>query len=178
MKRDVQRLQEDNTYVRAANFKNSRIQIENESKMEACIKSLELEIEDLKTLLEKYEELKSENKVLNSRLQSTEQENNDATEKYKNEIETLKSRIDIGFKCEDCEHHCEDRKTLKEHILLKHNRNRLKCDQCDKRIDTKTSMRTHILTNHDGRKYKCKVCDKVFSTNTDLKEHMNAQHND
>ena len=30
LKRDVQRLEEDNTYLRAANFKNSRIQIENE----------------------------------------------------------------------------------------------------------------------------------------------------
>ena len=105
--------------------------------MDACIKSLEIEIEDLKTQLEKYEELKSEHKVLKSHLQSTEQENNHATEKYKNAIITLKSRIDMGFKCEDCEHHCEYRKTLKEHILLKHNKTRLKCDKCDQRIDTK-----------------------------------------
>ena len=91
LKRYVQRLEEDITYLRAANFKNARIQIENESKMEACIKSLELEIEDLKPLLENYEDIKSENKALISCLEFTEQEYDDNIEKYKKEIETLRS---------------------------------------------------------------------------------------
>ena len=64
LKKDVKKLEEDSTYLRATNFRNPQVQMENKCKMEAEIKSLEIQIENLRGVVQKNENLELQIRVL------------------------------------------------------------------------------------------------------------------
>ena len=85
------------------------------------------------------------------------------------------------FKCKICGKSKTHRKESKliDHIMEKHEDNKVKCETCDKTFKAKRILDVHIKTFHgDKSKFiNCQFCPKAFPVLSLLNYHIKTKHN-
>ena len=66
--------------------------------------------------------------------------------------------------------------TVKKHLLIHSNRQKLQCDKCDYQTRDKAQLKRHMFSHEEdqseGRKFICNICQKTWFTKQSLKEHL------
>ena len=66
--------------------------------------------------------------------------------------------------------------TVKKHLLIHSNRQKLQCDKCDYQTRDKAQLKRHMFSHEEdqseGRKFVCNICQKTWFTKQSLKEHL------
>ncbi|XP_061401292.1 transcription factor grauzone [Musca vetustissima] len=78
------------------------------------------------------------------------------------------------FRCEDCDRAFVDRQSMRNHFLLKHQKEEDKifeCPQCSKKFAKKYLLEQHKMFTHRDRSTTCKNCNRRFETIEELVEH-------
>ena len=87
------------------------------------------------------------------------------------------NRID----CEQCDYYSLTKKSMKNHIKVKHEGLVFDCHQCDFVATTKEALGTHTSFAHDGEVFSCEQCGHFSSSKKALKLHLKIhnrkQHN-
>ena len=100
--------------------------------------------------------------------------------KTNNPLEEIDSTPNLleNNKCEICEKHFCNHKTLQMHIKTVHGGERNhKCDICGKAFAYPNDLKGHIRSVHEGIKdHKCDICGKAFSEAGILRRHIISVH--
>ncbi|XP_073812645.1 uncharacterized protein isoform X2 [Musca autumnalis] len=78
------------------------------------------------------------------------------------------------FRCEECDKAFVDRQSMRNHFLIKHQKEedkKFECPQCSKKFVKKYLLEQHKMFTHRDRSTTCKNCNKRFETLTELAEH-------
>ena len=91
-------------------------------------------------------------------------------------IRAVHFRNFMQYKCDVCELHFTEKRTLEEHINCMHEKkNKFPCDICVKVFLSKSRMRRHRLIHGDFR-YFCPVCKKGFHVRDSMNKHNDLVH--
>ena len=85
------------------------------------------------------------------------------------------------FKCNICQNHFNEKKSLKKHMKSVHEESKqlYPCDFCGLSYKTKLKMEKHTKTAHDVKMaYQCEICLVGFKHNAKLKKHVKEVHSD
>ncbi|KAL9921407.1 transcription factor grauzone-like [Glossina fuscipes fuscipes] len=82
------------------------------------------------------------------------------------------------YKCENCSRVFPDRKSMRNHFLMKHQKDEDKtfaCSQCPSKFVTVYLLQRHKVIAHRDRTNTCKSCNRRFSTGVLLSAHIKEQ---
>uniref|UniRef100_A0A1A9WJ85 C2H2-type domain-containing protein n=1 Tax=Glossina brevipalpis TaxID=37001 RepID=A0A1A9WJ85_9MUSC len=82
------------------------------------------------------------------------------------------------YKCENCSRVFPDRKSMRNHFLMKHQKDEDKtfaCSQCPSKFVTVYLLQRHKVIAHGDRTNTCKSCNRKFSTAVQLSAHTKEQ---
>ncbi|XP_023292609.2 transcription factor grauzone-like [Lucilia cuprina] len=82
------------------------------------------------------------------------------------------------YRCEECDRTFADRQSMRNHFLVKHQKDEDKiyeCSVCSKKFVRKYLLEQHKMFAHRDRSTTCKSCNRRFNTLEELYEH-NKQH--
>ena len=68
------------------------------------------------------------------------------------------------------------KRTLREHIKIKHQGYKYNCHICSKVYSSSQEVKIHIKSAHEGKRYECNICTSVFTLKACLLRHMKTQH--
>ena len=99
------------------------------------------------------------------------------TRRYMKSHERIKHLKDEQFSCETCPKYFSTKNCLKKHIKNVHAKIkiRLPCDTCGKDYN-KRDLRAHIKITHEKKEFKCELCDKEFALKRILERHVENVH--
>ena len=136
------------------------------------LKSLQLEINDIK------EELKSANKELKEvkeelkELKREKQEGNTNIQNKKDELNMIPQ-----FLCTKCEESFQSKKVLKAHMKTVHPKV-VKCNVCEETFDENFNLELHIRLKHEeSRNFECNQCGKTFVLMWRFRKHKENHSN-
>ena len=67
------------------------------------------------------------------------------------------------YKCEDCDITYKTKKSLREHIKIKHSAiESLECSKCNKHFLNKLSLNKHLYRVHPSKLHSCTFCGSSF----------------
>ncbi len=67
------------------------------------------------------------------------------------------------FKCENCNKSYKTKKSLQEHIKIKHSAvQSLQCVKCDKHFLNKYSLKDHVRQVHPSKLHSCTFCGSSY----------------
>ncbi|XP_075156133.1 transcription factor grauzone [Haematobia irritans] len=82
------------------------------------------------------------------------------------------------YRCEDCNRTFADRQSMRNHFLIKHQKEedkKFECLLCNKKFVKKYLLEQHKMFSHRDRSTTCKSCNRRFDTVEALVEH-NKEH--
>uniref|UniRef100_A0A1I8Q4Q1 Transcription factor grauzone n=1 Tax=Stomoxys calcitrans TaxID=35570 RepID=A0A1I8Q4Q1_STOCA len=82
------------------------------------------------------------------------------------------------YRCEECSKTFADRQSMRNHFLIKHQKEedkKYECTQCSKKFVKKYLLEQHKMFTHRDRSTTCKTCNRRFDTLEALLEH-NKEH--
>ena len=95
----------------------------------------------------------------------------------------------ITHSCETCEKVFKNKKSLKNHVAVKHDKTlKLKCDPCDREFAFKSTLKKHMKKYHEvqdksdienlenEQEFKCEPCNKIFKQKYGLQRHFAYFH--
>ena len=83
---------------------------------------------------------------------------------------------DSRFQCPDCERVFSGRGDLWQHTKTTHEYIKYTCNQCDLQFAKSSSRSTHIQSVHEGVKYACNHCDYQATRQDTLATHLKRKH--
>jgi len=96
--------------------------------------------------------------------------------------ENKKSEDDIIAVCDLCgwvRKKSNRKRTLKEHMMLKHSSERpFKCRHCSQTFKVKPNLQRHEILHDDVRKFLCQYCARSFQQKASLVCHISRHHAD
>ena len=105
--------------------------------MKNPLETLKKENKELKQKVHNIDKLELDNKILNTTLESNENEVVRLINEFNSEIDELKKN---AYKCDDCDECFDTKSKFKSHIVTKHVGNYSKCTQCDECVPNDSSM--------------------------------------
>ena len=80
------------------------------------------------------------------------------------------------YECKKCPYKCKVKKSLKTHVMTKHEGVKFPCDKCPFVANNKETRYRHNLTEHRDLTFECVVCDKKFADLNTLRKHKKYTH--
>ena len=105
----------------------------------------------------------------------------DSRKDHWNEEKVLKARH-VGEKvpprhlCERCPSSCDRPYILRDHILSKHEGQRIECNICNCSFQRSKNLREHVRTKHAKEKIMCEMCNFATNWRVALVKHQQTQH--
>ena len=172
LKKEVQRLKDDNDELRDTNFKNVEVYQKVKAKLYELKTKLEIADQankDSDMNAGRLECAKGVIDKLKDDLQCMKNENVESTEKYRNFISDLENKIKKLLSCDECGENFKEKTDLRSHIYENHFINILKCNVCGEKFECEGDIKQHNETEHQSN-IKRYHCDKKQSTKNHKKE--------
>ena len=137
------------------------IKIENESKEDTCTDDILDFTEEERKLFNEQPKIESDNLKI---MLNSETDSKQSMTKVRN------------LSCTKCPYKGTTNKTLKAHIMTKHEGVKFPCSDCPFISNTSKTRYMHTLTKHKGIKFECDVCYKEFADPSSLRKHKKYSH--
>ncbi|XP_029011576.1 zinc finger protein 335 isoform X2 [Betta splendens] len=91
----------------------------------------------------------------------------------------IQSLGDSKFKCEFCDHTCENKRLLLNHQLSHTNDRPFKCDYCKYSTNKEEFLVSHLAIKHTGEKpFSCDMCHFMTKHRKNLRLHVQCRHSE
>ena len=136
----------------------------------ATIKSLSLELENLKEQLKEFHIFKMKVEKLEETIGNM---NKNDKPDLGNKDAVSRNKLEQIFKCKKCDKSSESARSLKKHVVETHSKE-IKCKVCDKKFTKNCDLEVHLNSEHQEAKiYGCDKCEMTFVLKWRLDKHKN-----